>query len=174
MPTSILVAYATRYGSTQEVAEAAAATMRERGLDVDLLPAAKVRSLDTYRAVVLGAPLYMFRWHADAHRFLSRLRKALTPPGGPRVAVFGMGPWHADPKEMQDARGQLDKELAKHAWFRPAAVEVFGGKFDPARLDFPYSLIGPLKKMPAADVRDWAAISTWAGGLAAALLNPAP
>ena len=174
MTASVLVAYATRYGSTQEVAEAVAKALRERGLEVELLAAAKVRSLDPYRAVVLGAPLYMFRWHADAHRFLSRHRKALTPPGGLRLAVFGMGPFHADAKEMQDARGQLDKELAKHAWLRPAAVEVFGGKFDPTRLDFPFSLIGPLKKMPPADVRDWAAIGAWADGLAATLLSPAP
>ena len=32
---SILLAYATRYGSTQEVAETIAATLREAGLEVD-------------------------------------------------------------------------------------------------------------------------------------------
>jgi menaquinone-dependent protoporphyrinogen oxidase len=174
MPASVLVAYATRYGSTQEVAEAVGKALRERGLDVELLAASKVRSLDAYRAVVLGAPLYMFHWHADAHHFLSRHRKALTLPGGLRLAIFALGPWHADPKELQDARGQLDKELAKYAWLAPAAVEVFGGKFDPARLDFPYNLIGPLKQMPASDVRDWTAIGAWAGGLPATLLIVSP
>src|SRR5215469_569468 len=70
MSASILVAYATRYGSTQEVAEAIAATLRERGLAVDIQPMRDVRSLDQYRAVVLGAPLYMFHWHKDAIHFL--------------------------------------------------------------------------------------------------------
>lgn len=166
MPTSVLVAYATRYGSTQEVAEAIAGTLRDHSLEAELQPAWKVRSLGACRAVVLGAPLYMFQWHADALRFLSRHRRALTLPAGPQAALFALGPWHDDAKERQDARGQLDKEMAKFPWLAPVAVEVFGGKFDPAGLDFPYSLIGPLKKMPASDARDWTAIRAWAGRLA--------
>ena len=172
MPASVLVAYATRYGSTQEVAAAVAVALRERGLDAEVLVASKVRSLEAYHAVVLGAPLYMFHWHADAHHFLARHRKALTPPGGLRLAIFALGPWHAEPKEIQSARDQLDKELAKYPWLAPVAVEVLGGKFDPARLDFPYSLIGLLKQMPAGDSRDWTAIAGWAGGLAASLFTP--
>jgi menaquinone-dependent protoporphyrinogen oxidase len=78
MSTSVLVAYATRYGSTQEVAEAVAATLRERGLAVDIGPMREVRTLDQYHAVVLGAPLYMFHWHKDALHFLARHREALT------------------------------------------------------------------------------------------------
>ena len=60
MSDKILVTYATRYGSTQEVAEKVAATLRESGLAVDVQPAKQVRTLDGYRAVVVGAPLYMF------------------------------------------------------------------------------------------------------------------
>ena len=71
MSASILVAYATRYGSTQEVAEAVAETLRDRGLEVDIGPMRDVRALDQYHAVVLGAPLYMFHWHKDALHFLS-------------------------------------------------------------------------------------------------------
>ena len=167
MPASILVAYATRYGSTREVAEAVLAVLRDQHLDAELQPARAVQSLEAYGAVVLGAPLYMFHWHADALRFLSRQRKAL---GARPVALFALGPFHDDAKERQEARGQLDKELLKFPWLAPVAVEVFGGKFDPAKLGFPYSLIGPLKKLPAEDVRDWNAIRAWAGGLAAKLL----
>ncbi|HEX6383591.1 MAG TPA: flavodoxin domain-containing protein [Anaerolineae bacterium] len=56
MSASILVAYATRYGSTQEVAQVVAAMLREGGLEVEIQPMRKVRSLEGYRAVVLGAP----------------------------------------------------------------------------------------------------------------------
>jgi menaquinone-dependent protoporphyrinogen oxidase len=160
------VAYATHYGSTQEVAEAVAAALRDDNLPVEVQPARTVRSLEAYSAVVLGAPLYMFRWHADALRFLSKHRQALAARP---VAIFALGPFHDDEKERQDARSQLTKELAKFGWLVPTALEVFGGKFDPARLDFPYSLIGPLKKMPASDVRDWKAIEAWAHSLTARL-----
>ena len=126
---SILVGYATNSGSTQEVAEAIAATLREGGLAVACQPLSKVQSIDSCSAVVLGAPLYMFRWHKDAKRFLSRHRQALMARP---VAVFALGPFHAEPKEFQEARAQLDKELLEFPWFAPVAIEIFGGKFDPA------------------------------------------
>ena len=166
MSESVLVAYATIHGSTPEVAEAVAGTLRECGLEVDVQPMREVRTLAGYSAVVLGAPLYMFRWHKDARRFLSRHREALKERP---VAVFAMGPFNDDEKELRDARVQLDKELAKFPWLTPAAIEVFGGKFDPAHLRFPYNLMPALKQMPASDIRDWTAIRAWASNLAARL-----
>ena len=171
MSGSILVAYATRHGSTKEVAEAVAATLREQGLEVDIQPMRQVRALAGYGAVVLGAPLYMFRWHKDALRFLSRHRQALTERP---VAIFALGPFHDDEKERQEARAQLDKEMTKFPWLTPAALEIFGGKFDPAKLGFFLSLIPALKQMPASDVRDWMAIRAWASKLPAALGINAP
>jgi menaquinone-dependent protoporphyrinogen oxidase len=164
MPTSVLVGYATRYGSTQQVAEAVAATLREGGLAVDIQPMREVRTLAGYSAVVLGAPLFMFRWHKDALRFLSRHRAALTERP---VAVFALGPTHDpyDEQEWQDSRAQLDKELAKYPWFRPVALELFGGKYDPAQLRFPINMLAG--KEPASDLRDWTAIRAWASNLAA-------
>jgi menaquinone-dependent protoporphyrinogen oxidase len=166
MPTSVLVAYATRYGSTQEVAGAVAERLHESGLEADIQPLRKVRALEGYHAVVLGAPLFMFHWHKDALAFLSRHREALTRRP---VAIFALGPFHDDEKEWQEVRSQLDKELAKFPWLSPVAQEVFGGKFDPAKLRFPLNLLPALKKMPQSDIRDWAAIKTWAANLAATL-----
>ena len=163
MNPSILVAYASSYGSTQEVAQSVADTLRGCGLEVEVKPAKDVKTLSGYRGVVLGAPLYMFRWHADARRFLARHRAALAALP---TAIFALGPFHNKEEEMRSARGSLDKELANYAWLKPAAIEVFAGKFDPAKLRFPYSLIGPLKKMPASDERDWEGIRAWAGVIA--------
>lgn len=170
MAASILVGYATRSGSTQEVAETVAGTLRDAGLAVACQPLSKVKTLEGYSAVVLGAPLYMFRWHKDAKHFLSRHRQALMARP---VAVFALGPFHEDAKEFEDARGQLDKELLKFPWFSPVAIEIFGGKFDPEHLRFPMNLIPALKRMPASDVRDWTAIRAWASGLVP-LLQPDP
>ena len=174
MNDKILVTYATRYGSTQEVAEAVAAALREGGLAVDLQLMREVRTLAGYSAVVLGAPLFMFRWHKDALGFLSRHRKALTEQP---VAVFALGPTHDpyDEKEWQDSRDQLDKELSKFPWLTPVALEMFGGKYDPAYLRFPVNLLAG--KVPASDIRDWTAIRAWASNLAAKLglqMHPSP
>jgi menaquinone-dependent protoporphyrinogen oxidase len=162
MSASILASYATPSGSAQEVAETIAATLRECGLTVVCTPLKEVQTLDGCGAVVLGAPLTMFRWHKDAMRFLSRHRQALMARP---AAIFALGPFHEEAKEFQDARTELGKELLKFPWFAPIAIEIFGGKFDPARLHFPMNLIPALKQMPASDVRDWAAIRSRAHGL---------
>jgi len=166
METKILMAYASKYGSTQEVAEAIATTLGERGLSVDLQLIQQVRTLAGYGAVVLGAPLYFGLWHKDALNFLSRNEDAL--PQRP-VAIFALGPNSNDEKEMQGSRAQLDKELAKFPWLAPVVIEVFCVKF-PAKLRLPESLIAglpasPLHGMPASDVRDWTAIRAWANSL---------
>ena len=54
MSTSVLGGYATRYGSTQDAAEAIAATLRECGLEEDIQPLRGVGTLAEYSAVVLG------------------------------------------------------------------------------------------------------------------------
>ena len=171
MKTKILVAYASKYGSTQEVAETVAATLREGGADVDIQPMRKVRVLTEYSAIVLGAPLYIGRWHKDAQRFLSLHQEALTQRP---LALFTLGPTRMDEDEWQGVRTQLDQELAKYPWLKPVAVELVGGRYDPARLRFPDSLLAslpasPLHGMPASDARDWPAIRAWAGNLAARL-----
>lgn len=162
MSSVVLVGYATRYGSTGAVAELIGATLRERGLAVDTRPLREVRTLAGYQAVVLGAPLFMFRWHKDALRFLSRHQKALMDRP---VAVFALGPTHVpyDEKEWQDSHVQLDKELARFPWLHPVALQMFGGKYDPACLRFPINLLAG--KAPATDLRDWPAIRAWASSL---------
>lgn len=172
MADSILVAYATTYGSTQEVSEAIASTLRENGLNVICRNMKQVGRLDDYRAVVLGAPLYMFHLHKDAQAFLARNRGALESRP---VAFFVLGPAgkpeDQDQKEWQEIRASLEKEMALYPWLKPVALELFGGKLDPSRLRFPMSLLlklpaSPLRNAPAVDLRDWSTIRAWAAGLA--------
>lgn len=164
MSGKILVGFATDYGSTQEVAEAIAKHMVELGRNAELLPLKQVRSLDGYSFVIMGAPLYMFHWHREAHSFLSRFRNTLE---NLPTAIFALGPMNDKEEEWTGSREHITKELAKYDWLKPAALEVFGGRFDPAKLRFPYSLIPAMKSIPASDIRDWNKINAWADNLSA-------
>jgi len=162
MSASILVTYTTSYGSTQEVAESIANALRENGLEVDFVHMRKVTSLEGYKAVVAGAPMYMFKWHKDMPHFLKKHREALLKLP---VAVFSLGPFHDEEKEWTEVRAGLEKELAKYPWFKPVVHEVFGGKFDPAVLRFPMNLVPGLKKLGVTDIRNWTVIKAWAVSL---------
>jgi len=150
---TILVAYATKHGSTREVAEAIADALVERGHHVDLSPAHAVKEVDSFEGVVLGGALYTGRWHRDARAFLKQHRRSLAERP---VAVFGLGPRTLAASEVAGSRAQLDKALAAVPEVRPVAVAIFGGVVDPTELRFPFN------RMPASDARDWDAIEAWA------------
>ena len=161
----VLVAYATKYGSTHEVAEVIAERLRECGLESDVRAAGDINSLDGYDAVVFGGALYFFRLIREGRRFLSRHRKALSEMP---VAVFGMGPIEDIEEQYVGAREHLNKSLIKNESISPVAVTVFGGAFDPTGLRFP-DANPATKNLPQFDYRDWGAIETWADSLPKAL-----
>jgi menaquinone-dependent protoporphyrinogen oxidase len=156
---TVLVAYATHRGSTREVADAVATTLRAHGLQVDVRPAGEVAEVTSYDAVVLGAAIYMGRLHADARKLLKQQRDALaTRP----FAIFAMGPRTLSDDDVADSRKQLEKSL-EQASLLPDATAIFGGVIDPAKLRF------PLNRLPASDARDWDAIHAWAAEVAATI-----
>jgi menaquinone-dependent protoporphyrinogen oxidase len=163
---TVLVAYASKRGSTAEIAETVAATLRRAGLDVDLEPVEQVGSLEPFDAVVLGSAVYMKRWRGDAPHFLKKHRKALRQMP---FWVFSSGPV-GDPANDN------------HDWMEPPKlvkkVEEMGGK---GHVVFGGSLpLQPRGVMERAmvegtpkqfrDRRDWAQIREWSGRVASELV----
>jgi menaquinone-dependent protoporphyrinogen oxidase len=156
----VLIAYATKHGSTHEVAETVAAHLAQAGVEAHTVPANRVRSLDEFEAVVLGAPIYMGRWHHDARAFLRRFRSELaTRP----LAVFALGPISDSSEQWDGARQQLYRALAHAPGVEPVTVGLFGGAIVPETLHFPFSHV------PAGDLRDWDSIRAWTERLPDAL-----
>jgi len=172
MTSPLLVAYASRHGSTREVAAVIAARLREDGLDVELRPSGDVADLTPYCGVVLGGALYTGRLHHDAVAFLHRFHTQLAVLP---IAIFALGPKSLDPSDLASSRHQLEKALAKAPGVDPYEVAVFGGVIDPKTLGFPFN------RLHASDARDWDEIDAFAhrcadaydyGKAAAALTEP--
>jgi menaquinone-dependent protoporphyrinogen oxidase len=161
MKGTILVAYASRYGTTHEVAESIASTLRARMLRVALRPADEIYHLDEYVGVILGGGIYMGRWHRDARRFAGRFADDLRRLP---VAVFALGPTDDVPEHRAGSERQFRKAVEKLP-FEPIASALFGGAVDPRKLSFPFN------HMPAADVRDWDEITAWADRVAERFLS---
>ena len=157
---NVLVAYASKHGTTREVAEFVAHTLERRGLTVEVEEAGRVGTVAHYDAVVVGGGLYMGKWHKDARRLLERHREQLA---GIPLAVFGMGPDSLEESKVVESRRQLERSLAATPELEPVAVTVFGGALTPETWRFPFS------RLPAFDARDWDAIEEWTDEVAASI-----
>jgi menaquinone-dependent protoporphyrinogen oxidase len=156
MTTDVLIAYASKHGSTEQVARRIAEVLRAHGLTTTVEQASAVTDLDGAHAVVLGGSIYMGRWHRDARAFLTGHADALDEIP---FAVFALGPGKNSEHDFDQSRKQLDHALAKEPELEPRAVTVFGGVVEPERLRFPFN------HMPAVDIRDWPTIHAWAAEL---------
>lgn len=161
----VLVAYASKRGSTAEIAEAVADALRSAGLEVDCEDAGGVSSLDPYGAVVLGSAVYMKRWRGDAKHFLRKHGKALAVMP---FWVFSSGP-AGDPESDNPAWMEPPRIVDKVEELGAREHVVFGGRL-------PTEPHGPMEKSmvkntPAEfhDRRDWEQIRSWATGVAAEL-----
>ena len=132
----VLVAYATKNGSAQQVAEAITVALREAGL-------ASHGAVGPGCAGISGWIRVGCAGRAVALRVLAP-RRAPVPQAHQRelaavqVAVFGMGPRSDTEEAWQRSRSRLDRALAKRGWLTPVAVMVFGGVDPLARRTGPW------------------------------------
>lgn len=163
----ILVAYASKRGSTKEIAETVAATLRRSNLNVCLMPAEEVRSLEDFDAVVLGSAVYMKRWRGDARHFVKKYRKALRQLP---FWVFSSGPV-GDPAADNPEWEEPPKIAAKVEELGARGHVVFGGSLpaEPHGMMEKAMVQGTPKEY--RDRRDWPAIRSWAAEIAAQLVG---
>ena len=161
MTCKILVAYATRTGSTAEVAEAIAQRLCTAGMDTDVRPIADVQDVETYAGIVLGSAVRYASWLPEMQSFLAEHRDRLAERP---VAFFTMHMLALG--DTPEAAAEREKYTAKARDFVQPVDEVFfEGKIDPARLSFFDRLAVRLVKSPVGDRRDWDRIAAWADGL---------
>jgi menaquinone-dependent protoporphyrinogen oxidase len=175
-PMKVLVAYATRHGATQGIAERIAETIRAAGLDVALEPAGTAKDVAAYDAFVIGSAAYMFHWLKEAMEFVRHNRATLA---GKPVWLFSSGPLGAEPLDEQ-GRDQKVAAIPKEIEELKAAVgardhRVFFGAYSkdqkPIGLAERFVSIMPAAReaLPEGDFRDWPEIEAWATSIAADL-----
>jgi menaquinone-dependent protoporphyrinogen oxidase len=158
-PKKVLIAYASRAGSTAEVAEAIGQVLKGSGISSDVLLAGQVADVSTYRAAILGSAIRMGKWLPEATKLVERSQAALA---GMPTAFFTvcMTMQKDTPENRRVAEGYMQPILQM---VRPSSIGLFGGRMDYSRLGFLDRLIvSKMKKVPEGDYRDWKAIRAWA------------
>ncbi len=158
MSARILVTYATRNGSTAEIAQVIGRELVSAGHAVDVTEIKKVSTLAGYAAIVIGGPLYMGSVDSAVGKFVEKnYEQLLKLP----VAAFvaGLAPKNPDPGAIEAAMAALRKSLGP---VTPVSSVLFAGKLDPATVNFVMRKFLEMAKIPAGDFRDWDTIAAWA------------
>jgi menaquinone-dependent protoporphyrinogen oxidase len=167
MSTRVLVAYSSKYGATQGIAEKIGAVLSEAGLQADVQAVRRVRDVTPYQAVILGSAVYMFKWRADSARFLKAHEAALASKP---TWLFSSGPiGEGSPAEIAEGLRFPQQQQAIADRIRPRDIAVFHGAIDVTRLNPFYRWIITKINSPVGDFRDWNAITAWALAIAAEL-----
>lgn len=160
----ILVAVASKHGSTREIGEAVAEELRAQALSVDVQDAGDVVKVAGYDGVILGSAIYAGNWLPEAKSFAEAFRTQLSKLP---VWVFSSGPIGAENPKPQDDPARLAAPLGN---VKTRDHRVFVGKLDLATLGLGERMIIKAFKSPTGDFRDWEAIRGWARGVAAELV----
>ena len=167
-PVRVLVAYASRMGSTAEIADAIAARLRHAGLDVTVAPCAQAPDPAGFDAVVCGSAVYTTRWDKSARHFLRTHRAALASRP---TWLFESGPTSVASERRHESPAAV---LRFAESIGSAPPRVFGGNLDPARATTRLARWVASSDL-AGDYRNWDEIRAWADGIARQLGGqPAP
>jgi menaquinone-dependent protoporphyrinogen oxidase len=165
MTQQMLVTYASKSGTTAEVAAAIADTLRTQGVAVDLKPVKDVRDLNGYSSVVIGSGIRVGQWIGPARQFVERHQDALRSVP---TAFFTVCMTLKD--DTPETRAEVHEYTASQRELVPPMAEAFfAGRVQRDTLGFIEKMAMSAMKLEDADYRDWDAIRAWAAGLPAQL-----
>jgi menaquinone-dependent protoporphyrinogen oxidase len=120
--TTTLVAYASTHGSTAGLAGWIADELRAHGIDAWAVPAARISSLESIDAVVIGSAVYFGRWLPEATELVERHAGDLRAMP---VWLFATGP-----TGTPDEGAHLDEQDRLASLVGARQARVFGGALD--------------------------------------------
>jgi menaquinone-dependent protoporphyrinogen oxidase len=159
MENKVLVAYATWYGSTIEVAQEIAKVLISRGEVVDTMCAKDVSDISKYKAVVLGSSVHMGHCNAEMLKFVKRFQVALNQK---KTAFFiTCLAMKDDTEENREIAFSYLNQL--RALVKPGREAFFAGKVDYSKMNFiEVFVMKNIIKAAEGDYRNWDAIREWA------------
>jgi len=168
MEKRLLVAYASKYGSTGGVADAIGKELCSKDVAADTVLIKNANNIGSYHGVIIGGAVYMGKWMSEAVDFVKQNKDILCKVP---VAYFLVGMTLArHPEKRAEVLSYMDPILKAVPEMKPVGIGTFAGAMDYNNLSWINKKIMKSKGSPEGDFRDWNAIRSWAGDLASRLV----
>jgi len=156
----VLIGYASRFGSTRDIAMRLAGKLRTHCREVDVLPVYQISDAGPYDAVVLGSGVYDGSWTAEATDFVRRHSAVLARKP---VWLFSVGSFGDQHPIVGGLMKKEPREISEfEQMIHPRDYRVFAGVIDldhwPAWGRLLFKALGG----HAGDNRHWPDIEAWA------------
>ncbi|MCL4562152.1 MAG: flavodoxin domain-containing protein [Chloroflexi bacterium] len=173
MNKRILVAYASKAGSTAGVAEAIGRTLAESGVQVDVRKVETITDISPYDAVVMGSAIRGQKWLPEAMQFLQDYRVELSrKPFASFMVCITLSMANAG-QYLEGLKGWMSpvRNLV-----HPVSEGYFAGVLDFSKVPFSLNVLAMRAVVLSGmwkegDHRDWDAINAWAKSLPPLLLS---
>ena len=160
----VLVAYASRCGSTGGVAEAIGQTLFNNGVGVDVRLVENVKDLSPYQSVVVGSAIRRSKWLPEAMEFVEANREFLKEVPVAYFLTCLTLSRNTEERRVK-ANGYLDPILKAVPQVQPVNTGLFAGVLDYSKLSWGMRMVMRRKMdkfgVKEGDYRDWEAIRAW-------------
>jgi menaquinone-dependent protoporphyrinogen oxidase len=169
---AVLVAYASAFGSTREIAERIAARMGRAMVDVECRQVDDIEAASGYNAVILGSAIHNQEWLPAAMSFV---RRAAPQVGDTPVWAFSVGMADGLPKLLRHRAKALQEQRLAEALQSEMPLrdhELFSGVYQASQMPPLLRGLFRLTGGKFGDLRDWEAVDAWADQIIAQLPTP--
>lgn len=181
----VLIAYGTRYGSTEEISQEIAKVLGEKSFEVEVFNLGITKSknwpkVDEFDGLLVGTSLKINSWKKQVKTFIEKNKEKLKTL---KFGVFTCGAWAI--AEPIDAHEEIARRLTKNFGLKADIYSAYGGVLDfsedskvgrAGKLALKATALGlekdkdiPVDKEKINDFRDWDKIRRFAADFAALL-----
>jgi menaquinone-dependent protoporphyrinogen oxidase len=173
---SVLIVFASRFGSTDEIAHEIADEIEKHTIlttVLNLRDGMKIPSLEGFDGIIVGSGIKMGRWAKESYEFLKQNQSSLN---NKVLGLFVSSGEASNPKTHAEARTKYLEKIMESTGVSADMMEAFGGIFDfSSRSSYSFFEKKVIQKLARSieggitidddkmnDFRDWDLIRDWA------------
>jgi menaquinone-dependent protoporphyrinogen oxidase len=131
---NVLIAYGSRYGSTEEISQEIAKVLENIGIDTQLIDLKKTKSkewpsLESFDGVLIGSGIKIGKWMKEPRKFLEKIKDGVKK-NEKILGVFVSSGNASIPEKYQEAKTDYLEKVIADIGIEADIYDAFGAVYD--------------------------------------------